>query len=221
MNKKSLILIVLFLYPLTIYAHSGWTDRMMQNEVDCIALFCTTLVIQIILSVLYYWKLQDKSLFRKARVICWRLSKRWDMPVLFSLFVPLLILPFLTLLEAWLYILAIVPWFIVWVIYIIWITKIQFVRPKRIWKRLYVVFILSVQQLIGVVLYCLTYDTPVIRFLFNNPDGWDRKDCWIYPSFDIIPYITELYLTILILLIVWHLFIYLIQLIIKIVKHFH
>lgn len=219
MNKKYLALIVFSLYPIALYAHAGWIDRMMQDEVNCIAVLTITFVVQIILSYLSFWKLKETVLFRKARVICWRVSKRWDSPLLFSVCVPFILLPFIRLVNAWLYIIAIIPDIIIGVTYLVWISKIHFTRPKMIWKKLYVVVILAIQQVVGIGIYCITYDTPIVKHVINNPDGWDRKDMWIYPEFDIIPEIIVEYLSVLIVLIGWHLVLYFIQLIIKLFKH--
>lgn len=195
--------------PTCLFAHAGMFDRYLEYSVSARALFFTTLFVQIILSAFSFGLLRKTRPLRVMRVTCWHWSKRW----FYSLFF-LVLLPFVTLtlvdmdyVLLWLIsggsLLAIVITYTVCT-YKLFVSK----NRKPSWRGLYITIIVSIQQMIGYVLYLLTYKTDLMRHLFNyTDDEYQIGNYWVYPKTYILEKRLEGYVSMFIVLLCCSVFI--------------
>lgn len=70
-------LLLALLIPTQSFAHAGFFDRYLEYSVSARALFYTTLIVQLFLSVFSFFLLRKTRLLRVVRVSCWHWSKQW------------------------------------------------------------------------------------------------------------------------------------------------
>ncbi len=142
------------LTPTHTFAHAGFVDRYIDYSVSARALFFTTLIVQLFLSVFSFFLLRKNRLLRVVRVSCWRWSQKWYYLLFFIVLVPFLVLTLVDMDYVLMFFLAGSSLLIIITCYAILSFRV-FVSKKRYpsWRRLYNLIILTVQQVIGYGVY--------------------------------------------------------------------
>ena len=206
-------LLLALLIPTQSFAHAGIFDRYLDYSVSARALFYTTLIVQLFLSVFPFFFLRKTRLLRVVRFSCWRWSQKWYYLLFFIVLVPFLVLTLVDMDYVLMFFLSGGSLLIIVTCYAILSFRL-FVSKKRTpsWRRLYILIILTFQQVIGYGVYLLAYKTDIMRhFFFYTDDLYQIGNYTVYPETHLFATHIEGYISMLLLFLCWFVFLILLK----------
>ena len=206
-------LLLALLVPNQSFAHAGFVDRYLEYSVSARALFYTTLIVQLFLSVFSFLLLKRSRILRVLRVSCWHCSQQWYYLLFFIVLVPFLVLTLVDMDYVLMFFLAGGSLLIIIICYAVLSFRLL-VSKKRSpsWRRLYFVIILTVQQVIGYGVYLLAYKTDLMRhFFFYTDDEYQIGDYTVYPKTRLFSTHIEGYISMFLLFLCWYVFLILLN----------
>ena len=188
--------------PTCLFAHAGMFDRYLEYSVSARALFYTTLFVQLILSAFSFGLLRKTRPFRVMRVICWHWSKKWFYSLFFLLLIPFVTLTLVDMDYVLMWLISGGSLLFIMFYYVICSFKLFVTKKRKPSSRgLYITIIVSIQQMIGYVVYLLAYKTNLMRHLFNyTDDEYQIGNYWVYPKTYILEKHIEGYVSMFIVL---------------------
>lgn len=212
--KPVLAAVLLALSAVPASAHSGWTDRMIQGQVDGEALSCVVAAVQLVLTTVSVILARKWRPMRLLRLQFLRSHGKWWYPLLSVLPVALLSTFLLNILSVALWFFVFIPATVILVGYGVWAARLHWPPAyDRSWKRLFWLAVLSVQQLAGYAVYALTYKTHLVRKFFNyTDDEYQVTDYVVYPTLDTVGDDLKAAAAVAVILLAWHILFYAISL---------
>ena len=225
MNKilKFLIFVVALCLPLTLSAHAGIVDSLIQHMVSCSAFIRVVAITQVCLGVmslihLRYIRRGSNKLMSFARLLS--ADCRWYSYLLLWMLTSFVVSPYLGYYYESLWIMAFIPILLALGINVV---IILFKKSRKILlscRSFFILMILSLHQMIGWMIYLCIYKLDWFKNIFAYTDDlYQIANHFVYPDLYCFKMVAETFLMHLYWFSIPYIILMLIHLIKKLLKH--
>lgn len=166
-NYHKVILLLSTCFCIPAYAHAGFVDRMLENNVNQSAVFSVIFICQVLFILAVCLLLRKTRLVLAVKDWCRNVSGKWFGVFIFAALLAIVCEPYIEFVYMYLWVFALIP---VWLGYLFYVLC-MLSRLRVSWKLIYGAILLLIGQVAGYIVYLAIHGFKFFQDIFKYVEG--------------------------------------------------
>ena len=166
-NYHKVILLLSTCFCIPAYAHAGFVDRMLENNVNQSAVFSVIFICQVLFILAVCLLLRKTRLILAVKDRCRNVSGKWFGVFIFAALLAFVCEPYLEFAYVYLWFFALIPVCLGYLLYVLCMLS----RLRVSWKLIYGAILLLIGQVAGYLVYLAIHGFKFFQDIFKYVEG--------------------------------------------------
>lgn len=166
-NYHKVILLLSTCFCIPAYAHAGFVDRMLENNVNQSAVFSVIFICQVLFILAVCLLLRKTRLILAVKDWCRNVSGKWFGVFIFAALLAFVCEPYLEFAYVYLWFFALIPVCLGYLLYVLCMLS----RLRVSWKLIYGAILLLIGQVAGYIVYLAIHGFKFFQDIFKYVEG--------------------------------------------------
>lgn len=166
-NYHKVILLLSTCFCIPAYAHAGFVDRMLENNVNQSAVFSVIFICQVLFILAVCLLLRKTRLILAVKDWCRNVSGKWFGVFFFATLLAFVCEPYLEFAYVYLWFFALIPVCLGYLLYVLCMLS----RLRVSWKLIYGAILLLIGQVAGYIVYLAIHGFKFFQDIFKYVEG--------------------------------------------------
>ena len=166
-NYHKVILLLSTCFCIPAYAHAGFVDRMLENNVNQSAVFSVIFICQVLFILAVCLLLRKTRLILAVKDWCRNVSGKWFGVFIFAALLAIVCEPYLEFAYVYLWFFALIPVCLGYLLYVLCMLS----RLRVSWKLIYGAILLLIGQVAGYIVYLAIHGFKFFQDIFKYVEG--------------------------------------------------
>ena len=171
-NYHKVILLLSTCFCIPAYAHAGFVDRMLENNVNQSAVFSVIFICQVLFILAVCLLLRKTRLILAVKDWCRNVSGKWFGVFIFAALLAFVCEPYLEFAYVYLWFFALIPVCLGYLLYVLCMLS----RLRVSWKLIYGAILLLIGQVAGYIVYLAIHGFKFFQDIFKYVEGGEHGD---------------------------------------------